>query len=138
MATSTDPQDATSAAGAEKLGFDREMVIQEFGYDDDVDHDLRSAIEDISGTDLVDEDYDDVTDGVVVWYRDGEDDLTDLLAEPKRVVDCFSRLFRRAIGDDMLGMATGESLAHLNCLMTRGEALKETDSDGVIWYRATA
>lgn len=87
MATSTDPQDATSAAGAEKLGFDREMVVQEFGYDDDVDHDLRSAIEDITGTDLVDEDYDDVTDGVVVWYRDGEDDLTDLLVDVQTVLD---------------------------------------------------
>ena len=48
MATSTDPQDATSAAGAEKLGFDREMVVQEFGYDDDVDHDLRNRFRNIT------------------------------------------------------------------------------------------
>jgi hypothetical protein len=32
-------------------------------------------------------------------------------------------------------MATGESLAHLNCLMARGLATRELDSGGVAWYR---
>ena len=64
--------------------------------------------------------------------------MTELKKKPKRAVDVFPVLFRRKIDEWVLGMATGESLAHLNCLMTRGEALKETDSDGVIWYRATA
>ena len=35
-------------------------------------------------------------------------------------------------------MATGEALAHLNCLMARGQATVTTDADGVAWYRATA
>jgi hypothetical protein len=35
-------------------------------------------------------------------------------------------------------MATGESLAHLNCLVERGRAVGEPDSGGVVWYRATA
>lgn len=87
MATSRDPQDATVAAGAEKLGFEHDLVIQEFGYDDDVDFDLRTAIEEITGTELVDEDYDDVTDGVVVWFRDGEGDLTDTLVDVQTVLD---------------------------------------------------
>jgi hypothetical protein len=48
----------------------------------------------------------------------------------------FSVLFRRPIGPDMLGMATGESLAHLNCLLGRGHAVRRTDDDGILWYQA--
>jgi len=58
------------------------------------------------------------------------------LAEPKRAIDVFGALFARPIGPDLVGMATGESLAHINCLLHRGLAVKETDADGVIWYRA--
>jgi len=64
--------------------------------------------------------------------------LQDLLAERKRVVDVFSVLFRRRIDEGLLGLATGESLAHLNCLMARGQAVRERDASGVDWYRAVA
>jgi glyoxylase-like metal-dependent hydrolase (beta-lactamase superfamily II) len=64
--------------------------------------------------------------------------LRTLLAEPKRVVDVFSVLFRRRIDEGLLGLATGESLAHLNCLIARGEAVRERDPNGVDWYRAAA
>jgi glyoxylase-like metal-dependent hydrolase (beta-lactamase superfamily II) len=57
------------------------------------------------------------------------------LGAPRRAVDMFSSLFRRPVSADMLGMATGESLAHLNCLISRGQARRETDQDGVVWYR---
>ena len=63
------------------------------------------------------------------------------LAEPKRAVDVFSALFARAIGEadvPLLGMATGESLACLNYLMQRGEAVCEPDAEGVSWYRLKA
>jgi len=62
--------------------------------------------------------------------------LRRLLAEPRRAVDVFSVLFKRAIVPDLLGMATGEALAHLNCLIHRGAALRQTDAEGVNWYRA--
>jgi glyoxylase-like metal-dependent hydrolase (beta-lactamase superfamily II) len=58
------------------------------------------------------------------------------LATPKRAIDVFSVLFKRSIGLDMLGMATGESLAHLNCLIGRGLAERRTDDNGVQWYEA--
>ena len=58
------------------------------------------------------------------------------LAEPKRAVDVFGALFTRPIGPELVGMATGESLAHINCLIERGKAVAEADADGVIWYRA--
>jgi len=35
----------------------------------------------------------------------------------------------------MLIMATGESVAHLNCLMARRLAVREYDASGIAWYR---
>lgn len=59
------------------------------------------------------------------------------LAEPRRAIDVFPCLFARSIGDAVLGMATGESVAHLNYLLGKGRARRETDADGVVWWTAT-
>jgi glyoxylase-like metal-dependent hydrolase (beta-lactamase superfamily II) len=56
------------------------------------------------------------------------------LGQPKRAVDLFGALFRRLVGPDMVGLATGESIAHLNCLIARGMAVRETDAAGIAWY----
>ena len=57
------------------------------------------------------------------------------LAEaPRRVIDIFPAIFGRRIGPDLIGLATGEGLAHLNCLMHRGEVVRETREDGQDWY----
>jgi glyoxylase-like metal-dependent hydrolase (beta-lactamase superfamily II) len=61
--------------------------------------------------------------------------LEQRLAEPRRAIDVFGVLFKRAITPDLLGMATGEALAHLNCLIHREVAVRETDAAGVDWYR---
>ncbi|WAL95292.1 DUF3052 domain-containing protein [Streptomyces sp. Je 1-369] len=66
---------------AVRLGFQPDQVVQEIGYDDDVDQELREAIEEATGTELVDEDYDDVADAVVLWFREGDGDLTDALVD---------------------------------------------------------
>jgi glyoxylase-like metal-dependent hydrolase (beta-lactamase superfamily II) len=63
--------------------------------------------------------------------------LTEALVEPKRAIDVFSLLFRRRVGSEMLAMASGESVAHLNCLIHRGRITREDDSGGVAWYRTT-
>jgi hypothetical protein len=73
--------------GADRLGFAAGQVVQEFGYADDVDDDLRAGIEGIVGSELVDEDFDDVTDGVVLWWREGDGDLTDALVDARAVLD---------------------------------------------------
>jgi hypothetical protein len=57
------------------------------------------------------------------------------LQTPKRAIDLFGALFARAIGPDLVGMATGETLAHLNCLMHRGQVRRET-TDGLALYSA--
>jgi glyoxylase-like metal-dependent hydrolase (beta-lactamase superfamily II) len=61
------------------------------------------------------------------------------LQEPRRAVDVFASLFARNIAESdvaLLGMATGESLACLNYLVNRGEAIREIDGDGIAWYQA--
>ncbi|PKP91509.1 MAG: MBL fold metallo-hydrolase [Alphaproteobacteria bacterium HGW-Alphaproteobacteria-16] len=63
------------------------------------------------------------------------DMLHEHLSEPRRAVDCFGRMFRRKIDGDMLGLATGETLAHLRRLEVTWRAVRET-RDGVWWYRA--
>jgi hypothetical protein len=69
------------------LGFANGQVIQEIGYDDDVDFDLREAIEAATTTELVDEDYDDVTDAALIWWRDGDGDLTDTLVDALTILE---------------------------------------------------
>jgi len=66
------------------------------------------------------------------------DRLRRALAEPRRAIDVFGALFARPIPDSdvpLLGMATGESLACLNWLLARGEAVREAGDDGVDRYR---
>ena len=66
---------------AVRLGFRQGQVVQELGYDDDCDDDLRQAIEGVTGSELVDEDYDDVVDVVMMWWREGDGDLVDALVD---------------------------------------------------------
>ena len=56
------------------------------------------------------------------------------LAGPKRAVDVFPSLFGRAVGEGVLGMATGEAIAHLNHLEAQGRIGRERDADGVDWW----
>jgi hypothetical protein len=66
---------------AERLGIKPGQVVQELGYDDDCDEQLRDEIADLKDVELVDEDYEDVVDVVLLWWRDGDGDLFDALAD---------------------------------------------------------
>ena len=57
------------------------MVVQELGWDEDTDDDLRADIEDAIGADMLDDDSDDVIDVVVLWWRDDDGDLVDALMD---------------------------------------------------------
>lgn len=72
-------QAATTAAA--RLGLKPGDAVGEIGYDDDVDHDLRESIISELGTDLLDEDADDVVDAVLLWWREDDGDLTDALVD---------------------------------------------------------
>ncbi|ACV09159.1 DUF3052 domain-containing protein [Jonesia denitrificans] len=71
----------------DRLGFAPGHIVQEYGWGEDVDDDLRLEIEELVGNELVDEDYDDVTDGVIVWWREDDGDLTDTLVDVQTVLD---------------------------------------------------
>lgn len=66
---------------ASRMGFVAGQTVQELGWDEDCDDELRVALEDLTGTALVDEDYDDVVDAVLLWWRDGDGDLVDTLVD---------------------------------------------------------
>ena len=65
----------------DRLGFKPGMVVQELGWDEDVDDAVRVAVEDAIDADLVDGDHGDVVDAVVLWWRDGDGDLVDALVD---------------------------------------------------------
>jgi hypothetical protein len=65
----------------DRLGIEHGMVVQELGYDDDVDHDLRDAIEDRLDDEMVDETSDEVIDVVLLWFREYDGDLVDALVD---------------------------------------------------------
>ena len=72
---------------AARLGFKDGDLIQEFGYDEDVDFGLREAIEEATGSDLLDEDDHDVVDGVIVWWREDDGDLVDMLMDAQTTLE---------------------------------------------------
>ncbi|MDI1290843.1 MAG: DUF3052 domain-containing protein [bacterium] len=66
---------------ARRLGLQAGLTVQELGYDDDVDDDLRAGIEQVIEGELVDEDFDDVVDVVIMWWREDDGDLVDALVD---------------------------------------------------------
>jgi hypothetical protein len=67
---------------AARLGLKPGLLVQEFGYDSDVDDDLRIAIEDAVDGELADEDgIDDVADVGLLWWREDDGDLVDALVD---------------------------------------------------------
>ena len=73
--------DGPAAGAADRLGFKAGMVIQELGWDSDTDDALRVAIEDAIDADMVDGDYGNVVDAVLLWFRDEDGDLVDSLVD---------------------------------------------------------
>lgn len=81
MSATADSPAAKQRGPADRLGIKTGQVVQELGYDDDVDDSLRTAVEDACGSELVDEDYDDVVDVVLMWWREDDGDLVDGLVD---------------------------------------------------------
>ena len=73
--------DSGSTSMAARLGIKPGMVVQELGWDSDTDDDLRVAIEDAIDADMVDGDYGNVVDAVLLWWREDDGDLVDALVD---------------------------------------------------------
>jgi len=66
---------------AKRLGIHHDQIVQELGWDDDTNDDIRADVEDACGSELLDEDADEVIDVVLLWWRDGDGDLVDRLMD---------------------------------------------------------
>lgn len=90
MNTPTPPpvDPGSSAPGAvERLGFAPEQVVQEFGWDADVDEALRVAVEQACGGELEDDEYTGAADAVLLWFREEDGDLGDALVDMVGVLE---------------------------------------------------
>ena len=65
----------------DRLGLKPGMVVQELGWDNDADDELRVAVEDCIDADMVDGDYGNVVDAVLLWWRADDGDLVDGLVD---------------------------------------------------------
>ena len=79
----TSQQAPTSSTGspASRLGFTAGTVVQELGWDNDTDDALRVSVEDAIDAEMVDGDYGNVVDAVMLWWRDDDGDLVDGLVD---------------------------------------------------------
>ena len=74
--------DSAQATGTgDRLGLKPGMVVQELGWDNDTDDELRVAVEDCIDADMVDGDYGNVVDCVLLWWREHDGDLVDALVD---------------------------------------------------------
>lgn len=72
---------ATDNNPAQRLGLESGDTTQEFGWDEDTDEQLREGIQEITGTELLDEDEQTVVDVVILWWRGDDGDLVDGLVD---------------------------------------------------------
>jgi len=75
-----------SAGGAdqlvgERLGLKPGMVVQELGWDEDSDDAVRAAVEELVGEEMVDENSDEIVEAILLWYRQDDGDLVDILVD---------------------------------------------------------
>ncbi len=82
MSTTADHAGGSQAL-AGRLALKAGQVVQELGWDEDCDDDLRASIEAVTGTELVDGEYEDVVDVVLLWWRDQDGELVDALVDAR-------------------------------------------------------
>lgn len=73
--------DDSGRSYGQKLGIHPDQIVQELGWDEDTDDDIRADVEEACGSDLIDEDSDEVVDVVLLWWRDDDGDLVDRLMD---------------------------------------------------------
>jgi hypothetical protein len=66
---------------AQRLGIQNDQIVQELGWDTDADDAIRAEVEEVCGSELLDEDADEVIDVVLLWWREGDGDLVDRLMD---------------------------------------------------------
>jgi hypothetical protein len=70
-----------SSGSADRMGFSAGQVVLEIGADSDADQDLRKSIESATGAGMVGDEFEEVADLVVLWWRFDDGDLVDALVD---------------------------------------------------------
>lgn len=83
MVGGTAPQQTDGASPAERLGIEADAFVLEIGHGADSDEELRKAIVEQAGNELLDPDTNEVVDVVLLWWRDGDGDLFDALVDAR-------------------------------------------------------
>jgi hypothetical protein len=66
---------------AGRMGFEPGFLILESGYGPDCDEALREGIISVTGNSFIEGHAQEVVDGVILWWRDGDSDLVDELVD---------------------------------------------------------
>ena len=112
------------------LGLSAGQIVQELGWDEDVDEGVRSSIMDAIEGDLVEE-VEDAVDVVVLWWRSDDGDVVDGLVDsltdltPDGYIWLMTPKVGRSGAVDPADLAEGAS--------TAGMALTSTVSAGPDW-----
>ncbi len=80
MSANDAPGDGSNGP-ADRMGFAAGQVVLEIGTDADADQPLRQAIESVIGVAMVGDDFGEVADVVVLWWREEDGDLVDALVD---------------------------------------------------------
>ncbi|PHR56473.1 MAG: MBL fold metallo-hydrolase [Robiginitomaculum sp.] len=75
-------------------------------------------------------------DKLIYHHERALDRLYDLCKTPKLSTEVYSALFRTRITDSNRLMAVGESIAHLNCLVARGQMTRRINDAGQYTYKS--
>lgn len=63
------------------MGFEPGELILEIGRGADSDQSLRASISAITGTAFIEDETNEVVDGVIIWWREGDGELEDELVD---------------------------------------------------------
>jgi len=74
-------------------------------------------------------------DKLILHHEKALERLLEFCDTPKRAIDVYPILFRRSINDRNRIMAVGESIAHLNCLVSRGLMKRRYSDAGQYTYQ---
>lgn len=80
MDTAEGKSTSEAPAGVDLLGLTPGLVVQELGWDEDVDADLRDDIMDSIDAEMIDDPLEAV-DAVVLWWREEDGDVADGLVD---------------------------------------------------------
>lgn len=94
---------------AELMDVTAGQIVQELGWDEDADSGISESLEDVIGTQLLDDETDEIVDIVLLWWRSDDGDLVDGMVDATRNLGDAGRIWLLTPGTGTAGtVAPGE------------------------------